>query len=108
MNSQTENWLWNEILEATRRDDMCNIRFVLCGRTIRSLSRNWRDVVVVRELKPLSLDYVIQYLMRRGVVNDSVTIIAETLLAVTQGNLLGLANAVDSLPQHFLETRRQA
>ena len=75
---------------------MGNAKFVLCGRRAPEIEdRMLAAAVEVRELQPLTRDYIHAYLQRRGVEEGYCGEFATLLLSFTKGNPYALATAVD-------------
>jgi hypothetical protein len=96
MTAETEKWVWGEILPAACEGRMGNAKFVLCGRGKPEVDRMLAAAIEVRELQPLSRDYIHAYLQLRGVEERDCAPLAKLLLVMTKGNPHHLANAVDS------------
>lgn len=98
MTKSTQEWLLNEVITAVTDAEMTHVRFVICGREAPSINRFIEDLICVAELKPLGVDDVIEYLELRGHPDpEKRGIVAETLLQVSDGNLLTLGNMVDRM-----------
>lgn len=98
MTKSTQEWLLNEVITGVTDAEMTHVRFVICGREAPSINRFIEDLICVAELKPLGVDDVIEYLELRGHPDaEKRAIVAETLLQVSDGNLLTLGNMVDRM-----------
>ncbi|HET9070183.1 MAG TPA: hypothetical protein VFN28_16200 [Amaricoccus sp.] len=96
MTSETEAWVWGELLPAACDGRMGGAKFVLCGRREPQVDRMLAAAIEVRQLQPLTRDYVHAYLERRGVEEKDCAALADMLLVVTRGNLYDLATHVDA------------
>jgi hypothetical protein len=95
MTTETEKWVWCELVPAACEGRMGNAKFVLCGRAEPQVDRMLAAAIEVRELRPLNRDHVHAYLQRRGVEEEHCAEFATLLLALTKGNPYDLATAVD-------------
>jgi hypothetical protein len=95
MASETEKWVWGDLLPAACDGRMGNAKFVLCGRGRPEAARLLAEAIEVRELRPLTRDYVHAYLQRRGVEEERCAALADMLFVVTEGNLFELAAHVE-------------
>ncbi len=95
MTAETEKWVWGDLLPAACDGRMGHAKFVLCGRTEPQVDRMLAAAIEMRQLKPLTRDYVCAYLTRRGVAEAECGPLADMLLVVTGGNLYQLATHVD-------------
>jgi hypothetical protein len=98
MTKPTQEWLLNELITNVADADLAHVRFVICTRETPPINRFIEDIFCVAELKPLAVEDVIEYLERRGHPDvEKRPIVAETLLQVSEGNLLTLGNMVDRM-----------
>jgi hypothetical protein len=95
MTAETEKWVWGDLLPAVCEGRVGNAKFVLCGRAEPQIDRMLAAAIEVRQLQPLTRDYVYAYLQRRGVEEKDCAALADMLLLVTKGNLYDLATYVD-------------
>ena len=95
MTEDTEDWVWGELLPAACEGRLGEVKFVLSGRRKPAVDRLWRGVIEVAELQPLPREHVLLYLKKRGVAEADREVLAKTLLMITKGNMLALANYVD-------------
>ncbi len=95
MSAETEKWVWGELLPAVCDGRMGRAKFVLCGRKAPEIDRLLRGAIEVAELNPLSRDYILAYLGRRGVEEKDRESVADMLMLATEGNLFKLAALVD-------------
>jgi KAP family P-loop domain len=95
MTEDTEDWVWGELLPAACDGQLGEVKFVLSGRRKPAVDRLWRGVIEVAELQPLPREHVLLYLEKRGVAEADREVLAKTLLMITKGNMLALANYVD-------------
>jgi hypothetical protein len=96
MTTETEKWVWCELLPAACEGRMGNAKFVLCGRAEPQVDRMLAAAIEIRQLKPLAREHVHAYLQLRGVEEEHCAEIATLLLALTKGNPYELATAVDT------------
>lgn len=97
--SDTERWLWEELLFAVREGRLSGIKFVLCGEMPPQLDRDWRFFVEEAELQPLKQEHVETYLEKRGVEEGLRQGLATFLMANTNGNISLIAEQVDAFLQ---------
>lgn len=103
MPPETQSWLWNELVRGVFDQDLKNIRFVFCIADEPKLDEFLKRRVRSGPLKVLSEKYVIEYLVKRKVGNEvERQTIAEMIMAVAQGNPLGMTNMVNA----FLDRKR--
>ena len=95
MSAETEKWVWGDLLPAVCDGRMGRAKFVLCGRKAPEIDRLLRGAIDVAELNPLSRDYILDYLDRRGVEERDRESVADMLMLATEGNLFKLAALVD-------------
>ena len=95
MSAETEKWVWGELLPAVCDGRMGRAKFVLCGRKAPEIDRLLRGAIEVAELNPLTRDYILAYLGRRGVEEKDRESVADMLMLATEGNLFKLAALVD-------------
>lgn len=96
MSDETDAWLRNQLLEAACGGCLGKAKFVLCGRREPHFDRSWNYVAEINHLCPLSQQHIVAYLEKRGIGAEGREQIARMLLTVTGGNMLQLANHVDS------------
>ncbi len=102
--SDTERWLWEELLTAVRDGRLTGIKCVLCAQVPPRLDRDWRIFVEQAELSPLTIQHIEAYLEKRGVEEGQLRHgLAQMLLANTQGRISLIAEQVDA----FLAVRQQ-
>jgi hypothetical protein len=105
MSSDTEKWIWGELLTAARDGRLRNAIFVLCGQRpppVDLVDRNWDGAVETKQLEPPAHGHIVDYLARRGVEAASREDLATMIEAAGMRTFLSIATTVDS----FL--RRQA
>ena len=105
MSSDTEKWVWDEILDSVRTGALTNLTFVLCGQKPPPGDRDWQIFITEAALKPLGHQDINGYLQKRvpGVDEASLNVLTTMLLAVTKGNPASVASSVDA----FLLTQNQ-
>lgn len=95
MTEDTQKWVWGELLQSLRDGRLGSIRFVLCGREEPLLDRDMQRLVEEAELQPLAHQDIVEYLVKRGVDEQSHDDLASMLLVATDGNPLHIATLVD-------------
>jgi hypothetical protein len=103
MASDTERWLWEEMLMAVRDGRLTGIKCVLCAQVPPQLDRDWRIFVEEAELYPLTIQHIEAYLEKRGVKEGLRRDLAIFLLANTKGKISLIAEQVDT----FLALQQQ-
>lgn len=98
MSSDTEKWIWEEILDAVRRGVLSNIRFVLCGQKAPPDDRDWEVFITAAGLKPLGRGDIAAYINKRAPDLDqsSIGMLTSMVLGVSKGNPAGVASMVDA------------
>ncbi len=96
MASNTERWLWEELLLPVREGQLTGVKFVLCAEKQPQLDRDWRAIVEEAQLSPLALEHIKFYLERRGVEEALREGLAIYLLANTKGKISLIAEGVDA------------
>ena len=101
MSDITYQWFWEQLLPPVR-DELPNVRAVLCGQRRPPEERDWgSDFVAVAELKPLGLDDIEAYIAKRtegesGLNDDTRRQLATMVLGVTSGTPAAVAAAIDA------------
>lgn len=95
----TYKWFWEQLLTPVR-DELANVRAVLCGQRPPPEDRDWgSDYVAVAELKPLGIDDIDAYIAKRmgdsGLTDDTRRQLAMMVLGTTNGTPAAVAVAVD-------------
>ncbi len=90
MSEVTERWVWGELVEAIRCAQLPNTMFVLFGRKVRALGREWSDCSETAELRPLGFEDTVKYLERRGLPEAEREPVAQAWLVATNGAILPL------------------
>ena len=99
MSADTESWLWEQLLDVVRSEQVPAVKFVLCGQKPPPHDRDWRDFVEEAVLVPLALGDVVHYLEKRfpelsAAEHQS---IADLICAMTTGNPAKVADMADAL-----------
>lgn len=97
MTTDTETWIWGELLPAACEGRMGNVKFVLSGRRKPKYDRLWQNAIEISQLKPMTIEHILAYLERRG-VRDKTTYdaLAKIVLLATNGNMLQVATLIDA------------
>ena len=99
MTSETEKWVWSKLIPAACEGRMGNAKFVLCGRRAPQIEdRMLAAAIEVRELQPLTRDYIHAYLQRRG-VEEVLRRVRDPAALVHQGQSLRPRHRRRRLPQ---------
>jgi hypothetical protein len=99
MSSETEKWLWSELLKAACDGRLANVKFVLCGVKKPEYGRAWREYVEEAQLQPLTREHILAYFEKRHVRHEHWETLATVLLMTTHGKVAEVATWVDA----FLE-----
>jgi hypothetical protein len=96
---QTQRWVWGELMGALRDGRLMNVCFVIGGRNQPAIDERWRSLVEEKQLGPLKLEHIVEYLARRGVDPGDAArgAVAEAILAYTDGNPFKVASAVEAM-----------
>jgi hypothetical protein len=101
MSDITYQWFWEQLLPPVR-DELPNVRSVLCGQRPPPPDRDWgSDFVAVAELKPLGIDDIEAYIAKRtdgeSAMPDATRHeLARMVLVTTQGTPAAVAAAIDA------------
>ena len=96
MSAETEAWVWGDLLPCglRRSHGTGEVRALRAGASRRSTAYcGGRSRIA--ELNPLSRDYILDYLHRRGVDEKDREGVADVMMLATEGNLFKLAALVD-------------
>jgi hypothetical protein len=96
MTDETRLWMWEELMGAIREDRLHNLICVHFGWNRPTLDRDTGLITEVRELGPLQLDDIEDYLVKREVQCSSRRELAIMVLAVSHGRPIDVANTVDA------------
>jgi hypothetical protein len=105
LTEETYGWLWAELISALEEGRLQNIRFVFCGRTKPQLEGAAALSVKEAPLQPLGLPDIETYLERSGHVAEGRAVVAQMLLAASNGIPLKVALQADSYFQLFPDKR---
>ena len=97
MSTDTRAWLWEQLLNCVRTEEIDGVKFVLCGRTPPPDDRDWKIFVDCSELKPLRQEDITEYLTKRAasVSTETRSELAKMVYAWTKGRPTEVATAVD-------------
>jgi AAA ATPase-like protein len=95
MSSDTEAWIWQDVLARIRDDKLPNVTFVLGGHRSPTLDRDWGLCAVLADLKPLAYADVLEYLVRRGVPEADRATLAKAVFPNSHGKISNIAAMVD-------------
>jgi len=95
----TQRWVWGELLGALRDDRLANVCFVMGGRSQPAIDAGWRSLIEEKQLGPLKLEHIVEYLAKRGVDPGDAArqAVAQAILAITEGNPFKVASAVEAM-----------
>jgi hypothetical protein len=100
MSDPTYQWMWEQLLPPVR-DELPNVRAVMCGQRRPPEERDWgSDFVATAELEPLGVDDIDLYIANRlagkgGLTDEMRRMAAMAFLASTGGRPADVAMAVD-------------
>jgi hypothetical protein len=95
----THRWIWGELFGALRDGRLLNVNFVVGGRSVPPIDEAFLPLVEQRALAPLSREHIIEYLIRREIDpgEGARQQVADFVLALSGGNPLKVANAVETV-----------
>lgn len=110
MASDTDHWLWEQMLDAIRQGRLTGVKFVLCGQKPPPDDRDWRLFLEEAGLKPLADKDILRYLEKRfdnfDAASDAWLSVAHMVLDQTGGNPAEVAKVVDRLKLQQEKRRR--
>ena len=91
----TLKWMWEELLEAVRDEQLEHLLVILSGRNGFEPDPTFFDAMDVYELHPFKTDNIFDYLVTRGLEKQA-DALADFILAISNGNPLQVAMNVDT------------
>lgn len=107
MTASTNSWIWDELIGALRDGRLVNVYCVLCGKNEPTIDRDLELHVEARQLSPLELEDILEYLEKRGMDEPSRLPIARLALLETEGQPLKVASLVDRYMKKYKVIGRQ-
>jgi hypothetical protein len=102
----TLRWVWEEFIGALRHDHLANVRFVIGTRSQPKIEEDWGSLVEQRQLAPLKLEHIREYMIKRGIDANEAAVAARWVLASTGGNPLKIASTVEEMSRMLQEETR--
>jgi GTPase SAR1 family protein len=102
----TQRWIWEEFVGALRHDHLSNVRFVIGTRSQPKIEEDWSSLVEQRQLAPLKLEHIREYMIKRSINPDEAVVAARWVLASTGGNPLKVASTVEEMSRMLQEETR--
>jgi hypothetical protein len=99
----TRRWIWEELVGALRHDRLANVLFVIGTRNQPEMEEDWSSLVDRRQLAPLRLEHIREYMMKRGIDQNEATVAARWVLASTGGTPLKVASTVEEISRMLEE-----
>ncbi|MGH8064755.1 MAG: ATP-binding protein [Candidatus Entotheonellia bacterium] len=97
----TLKWIWAELLERLRDQEITNLLVILAGRNPFEPNTTFFDCAEACELMPFQVEHILEYLGKRGL--EGREDFAEFILANSDGNPLQVALSVNN----FIRFRRK-
>ncbi len=102
----TQRWVWEELVGALGHDHLANVRFVIGTRSKPKIEEDWSSLVEQRELAPLKLEHIREYMIKRGIDPNEAAVAARWVLASTGGNPLKVASTAEEMSRMLEEESR--
>jgi AAA ATPase domain len=102
----TLRWIWEELIGALVHDHLANVRFVIGTRSQPKIEEDWGFLVEQRQLSPLKLEHIQEYMIKRGIDSHEAIVAARWVLVSTNGSPLKVASIVEEMSRMRQEESR--
>jgi hypothetical protein len=99
----TQTWIWEELVGALLHDHLADVRFVIGMRSQPIIEQDWSSLVEQRQLAPLKLEHIREYMIKRRIDPNEAVVAARWVLASTGGNPLKVASTVEEMSRMLQE-----